>query len=157
MSFTSEVLDAAYSSFYDNRPVFQATQTIAQTFATGAVSQMMYQYTTIDTYTGFNANTDAYTVQVAGYHKVYTAAHWVANATGARQIQVQINGVVCTELLSNRAPASGVITSSYVDNVVFLNVGDILTVWVDQTSGGNLATQATGGWTSVWTVEWLRD
>lgn len=100
----------------------------------------------LDPYSGFNAAGNKWTAPVAGWYELSGAAHFAANATGARACAFYVNGTSVTPTGSERwsAAAGTGFTSATAYAMVFLNVGDVVTMWCYQNSGGALALTVTG-------------
>lgn len=77
------------------------------------------------------------TVKVAGLYLVVGEVGWALNATGRRDLWVYkgSSGVA----ISRVTPMSGIVTYQTVVALVPLAIRDTLSLWVRQTSGGNLA------------------
>ena len=90
--------------------------------------------------TGLSFSTSAptvLTVRVAGLYLVVGEVLWASNATGRRDLWVYrgSTGVAIDRI----TPMSGIETYQTVVALVPLAIRDTLSLWVRQTSGGNLA------------------
>lgn len=85
------------------------------------------------------SNTERITAQTAGRFLFIATVRWAADATGERQLQLQVNGI--TALPGLRLTANTVAnaaTALTVAAMVTLTVGDFVTCQARQTSGSNI-------------------
>lgn len=87
---------------------------------------------------GISHSNDGYTINVAGWYRIEFDYASNGNGTGIRYAQIRIDGSIERTVVG--APGSDVTSSSAVSVVVErpLQVGDIVSFWARQTSGGGL-------------------
>lgn len=97
-----------------------------------------YDVVDADTHGAFNSTTGIYTVPVSGLYQVSGSVGFALNATGARGVLVQKNGV--DNLVGTLTPGNSVISSGLpFSGIIPCVAGDTLKVRAFQSSGGNLA------------------
>jgi D-serine deaminase-like pyridoxal phosphate-dependent protein len=87
-------------------------------------------------------NNSRITIRTAGTYEVGGAVRFSANATGARQVAVRLNGT--TFLVKNQqSPLASSATDCATPVIPYVfSVGDYIELVATQSSGGNLATVA---------------
>lgn len=155
-SFLNSVRDAL--KFVLNAPLATLYQGAAQSIPGNAFTAITFDSTTLDSYGGHSnvTNNSRYTAQVAGWYSVSGAAGWVNNTTGARGLEVMVNGASINGGSAIAAPSPGLsVTVTAVGAVeVFLAAGSYVELWAYQNSGGALNTNGGGAFCSYMTVEW---
>lgn len=142
-------------TFLLNPPMFQADQTSGQSVANNTPSVIQLNNLLLDSYGGWNASTWTYTIPVAGWWKADMALQWAGNATGVRYCQLTQNGTASTIAIA-QIPASGTgVLTCDISIPVQAAAGDTITMRGNQTSGGSLATQASGGFNSSFALRWI--
>jgi hypothetical protein len=103
----------------------------------------------------FDSATDSLTVTDTGVYSVFAELGWAANATGRRSVRIVVDGV--TESAETVQAVDSVTAGSRlsVATVLRLNAGDVLTMTAQQTSGGDLFTNAGLGDFAVLSVAWV--
>lgn len=141
MASTFEALLLAQVNLALNPPILEAHQATAQTLTTGTNTKITLDTVDSDSYSGWSAANNQYATQVPGTYEILGGIGFGANATGQRQVWVEVNSVLVTQsLVSQNATSSGSwngATRSYQQQ---LNVGDTVQLWSQQSSGGGLAT-----------------
>ena len=154
MTFTGDVLNAAWATFYLNHPIFQVTQNVAQTYTTGSTTVVNWTNLQVDNFTGGSLINNNYTVQVPGWYRCSVLYPFVGNATGVRYVNATKNGTAQI-FFANRSGMTGV-SSTGMDGLIQCAVGDVIQIEAQQNSGGNLNSQISGSYVPVWTMEWIR-
>jgi hypothetical protein len=89
------------------------------------------------------AGTITGTADTAGWWEVAAEAHWVANATGYRKLRILVGGVEVGLGTQNAVTVGGVETQQQVCACVNVVASAVMTVRVEQNSGGNLDVDVT--------------
>lgn len=139
--------------FLLNPPLLQVSQSSAQSIANVTPTVLQLQNLIADTYGGWNASTWTYTIPIAGWYDLDMVAHFAANATGVRYVQLTQNGTASTIAIS-QVPGNAAATSADVSIPIQFAAGDTVQMRVNQTSGGALSTQASGGFNSSLSMRW---
>lgn len=148
--YGSDVTDAV--NFLANPPLAILTVTTPQAApaSSGAVNvALQFDTHVTDLYAGHSdvTNNSRWTAPtgVAGWYWIRGAVTWTPNATGARVMELFVNGagVPYAQLQAPASPATN-FTITEVNSHVFLNAGDYVETWVGQNSGGALAIVAGG-------------
>lgn len=146
------------------RPLALLFQTVSQSIASGATGAAI----TFDSETG-GADYDnghqvtstpsppgntRYTANTAGWYNVAAKGNIASAASGQASLWLAVNG---TELNGSRVRQLLNTTTNFAactSRLVYLNVGDYLEVWVNQTSGGALSTNVGSGDQCCVSIEW---
>jgi hypothetical protein len=120
---------------------------VAVTISTSTQTEYAFDSELYDTdgYHSTSTNTARITVPAgkAGYYLVHAAVEWAANSSGVREIYIRKNGGLTD---GNNDYLSVVPTGVFemmVTNLIYLGVGDYVSLYVYQTSGGNLLADVT--------------
>lgn len=81
------------------------------------------------------------TADTAGWWEVCAEAHWVSNATGYRKVRILIDDVEVA--IATQNAVTGAETQQQVNACVNVGTNAVMTVRVEQTSGGNLNVDVT--------------
>jgi hypothetical protein len=140
-------------AFFMAPPSCQVWGNTAQSFTTAVAAAVLWDQETIDT-AGMHStvtNTSQITAVYPGKYLITAQATFVANATGVRQGQLNLNGVLINgSTVDEPGSAAGGTTVTCVFEVA-LAVGDFVEYVVQQTSGGALALVAgRSAMTAVW-------
>jgi len=149
-------------NFLKTPPIFEANQTVAQSFATGSAPTTGLTFTTevVDSANGHSTstNTSRYTAVYPGWYEAGGGVAFAANTTGSRGCDFAVNG---TALNGTHAwvPANG---SGYTAvparlKKFFLAVTDFAENWASQTSGGSLSTSVTSIEQPSFSLKWISD
>jgi hypothetical protein len=84
------------------------------------------------------AGTITGTADTAGWWEVTAEAHWANDATGYRKLRILIGGVEVALATQNAVSVAGVETQQQVSACVNVAASAVMTVRVEQNSGGNL-------------------
>lgn len=138
---------AAGSSFIGVSLVKSAAQTISN--ATGTNLTWDTEDYDTNSFHSTSSNTDRITIPTGktGYYHFTGRISMVANATGLRSGGVVKNGttyVIGCDINNQGSSATAVLV---FDRVLYATAGDYFTMTIYQTSGGNLNTDNTGGYT----------
>jgi hypothetical protein len=109
----------------------------AQVVATGVAVQVALDSETYDTENHFASN--AYTAEVPGYYNVKASVSWNCTANGRYQAWLYKNAaaiLVTTQRIAN-ADGGGYLISLQLNDVVWLDVGDTIKLYAQQSSGVN--------------------
>lgn len=145
--------------FLLNLPIAELTATAAQLHnSTGNFLDVNWGAETVDSANGHDNSTanSRYTAVYAGWYLCSASVQFAANSTGRRGVRYAVNGtaVNSTSTLLAATSANSVIVSARA-KLIYLNVGDYVTVQAFQDSGGNLNINTTadpqnGGFTIKW-------
>jgi len=146
---TSTLLNeiTTYAQYMSSPPSFRAEQHTTQSITTGGTGQQITCDTVIhDSDSGLSAVSPyPYVVPVAGIWDLSGGVGLAANATGARLPFLTQNGTT----INGAGPLAITSANTALWNVsasgVPLNVGDIIGLWIIQTSGSTLSTAPVGG------------
>lgn len=108
-----------------------------QSVATATDTDMDFASSSFDTHGAGSTGSDNYTLPASGKYLVKAQISWSANATGTREIKIVQDGTD-RYIFNEDARASGehdMIISGLIDG----NKGDVITIELRQTSGGNLS------------------
>jgi hypothetical protein len=105
------------------------------------------------------SNTSRFTCVTAGWYEVSGQVPYTGNATGVRDIRLQLNGstLVPGGRLTQPAGAAVSFSIGLPSVMVELDVGDYLELQAFQTSGGALALLATNGLFAVMRARWVSE
>lgn len=149
-------------NFMLGKPIFQATQTVAQSIPNAFWQGITFTTETIDRDNGHNTstNTDRYVVQTAGWYYISGMVTFTGNATGIRGCSVWNNGsqILASVFFTSSTLLAGVANPVMMCPVlVYCNVGDYLQLAGYQNSGGALNTIVGSGavGVSTMTVIWV--
>lgn len=142
-------------NFYDNRPILQVEQTVAQSIPNTTTTNVTLTTVIVDNYAGYATGTSLYTVKVAGWYRVAGCTQYVSNATGSRYSRAIINSISSPFVICNTDPPTGV-CSCPMGGILLLQVGDVINMATQQISGAALSTQVGSGFNSFFALEWLR-
>ena len=137
------------------------TKSAAQTFTTGAIAPSVWQTEAYDIGDWFASSGDEFFTVPVGVNRVRVAtqAEWALNATGRRDVSIQIDigsGFVDFDgsVDDTRNAVSSVTTQhGAVTAVVDVNAGDKFRTRGRQSSGGNLDMGPDGTWFSIEAVQ----
>lgn len=143
-------------NFLENPPIFRGYQGTAQSVPNATFTDITFDSETVDSYGGHSTTTNnqRYTAQVAGWYLVTGAIEWAGNGTGRRLTTVAVNGSEVEEI-EVATTATPVHLAVLVSDLVFLNVGDYVTLRGYQSSGAALSTFSSGSSTSYMDVLWV--
>jgi hypothetical protein len=145
----SNVRDAV--NFLANPPVFIGYQATAQSIANGTSTVITLDTVQRDTYSGWNASTNTYTIPVSGVWVFTGQVGWAANASGLRL--AQLNGAsyqVESRIAANAVAGWG--TTAGFSGACYLTSGAALSLIGYQGSGGALQT---AGVVSALSLRWV--
>lgn len=95
------------------------------------------------------------TAPVAGVYTIGACVQFAANATGKRQLELQLNGSTLIEIDGRAAIGGGEPTICHVGTDYQLAAGDYVEVTVVQTSGGALNIEAATAYSPEFWMTWL--
>lgn len=127
------------------QPKCKVYNSAAQTIATATVTAITWNSESWDTgdMHSTSTNTDRITAAVAGYYHVTAQATLSANASGIRRIYLYVDGAeVQRKTYDNMGAAYATFMDISAD--LYLAASSYVDVRVDQDSGGNLTTSASG-------------
>ena len=142
---TSTLLNqiTAYAQFWANPPEFKMHQGVAQTLTTSTTATLTLDTSDWDSDSGRSGTTPfGYIVPFAGRWHFTWGCAFTGNGTGVRVAYLQQNGSTVPSGGSGgfiQTSVAGTCIAQGSTRVV-CNVGDVITVAAQQTSGGNLAT-----------------
>lgn len=143
-----------------NPPIAKMRNSTTQSFTTATATAMTWDTEDFDTAGGHSitTNTSRYTCQTgyAGRYRVNAVTEWAINATGIRETWFRVNGANIAGSSDRKSATADSITTN-ASTIVTLVAGDYVEVFVQQTSGGALAT-IIGGSTyqqSYFEVQWI--
>jgi hypothetical protein len=142
-------------TFLLNRPIARLRATSTQSIADSTPTAITFDAEDVDTYGGHSTsvNPSRYTGQVAGWYWAAAKAFFGANSTGIRRISLYVNGAEYSQV-DVPPPSSGAATMSIIE-LVYLNVGDYVEAWVEQTTGSALLlSPGSGALGSTLNVTW---
>lgn len=123
---------------------FKAYSSTTQSITSGAANGVVLTLDTeiVDSDGGHSTvtNTSRYTAQTAGLYWVCGTVCFSTSATGARALQILVNGTGTAGNLIQSAATSTNGGSVLTSSLVQLAVGDYVELFAWQTSGGNLTT-----------------
>ncbi len=145
---TSTLLNqiTTYAQYMASPPCFRAEQHTTQTLTTATNTQITCETVIHDSDSGLAASSPySYIVPVAGVWDFDGGVGMASNATGLRAPQIWQNGA--------QVNGAGPIYPEVANSSLFLvaahgiicNVGDVIALYMQQQSGGNLATSNIGG------------
>lgn len=144
-----------------NPPLAKMRNSAGQSVANSTPTALTWDTEDFDTAGGHStsSNTSRYTCQTgtAGKYRVHGVAYWTGNATGVRETWLRVNGVDVPGSMARMPSATTGAMTAEQETIVQLAVGDYVEVFVQQTSGGALATTV-GGVTyaqSFFEVQWI--
>ena len=158
--WNSNVRDAV--NFLITPPLFIGYQTVTQSIANAAFVPVLFDTEIIDSDGGHSTatNTSRYTAQTPGYYQPGGGPSLVANSTGVRWTRWAVNG---TPVIGSQFSATAVQGQPHELPMrsfpIYLNVGDYLEMFVQQTSGAALGTDTTPGTPNVYSLFsclWIR-
>lgn len=138
------------------KPLARLRATAVQSIPNNAFTSVTFDTETFD-YDNSHTTTSRYTAGTAGVYLVSGQCGFVGNATGARDIQLAVNGTAYSDSENGFAtvPNAGNIGLVIATDLVQLNVGDYLELQVFQSSGGALNTLIGGAANPRMTVMWV--
>jgi hypothetical protein len=138
--------------------ICQARQAVIQSIPNGTSTDVTFDSEDVDS-TGMHStssNTGRITAVYPGWYQISGGTSWAANATGLRATNYAVNAVVVsgsgTMLTATTAGATTRVVTRTM--LVFLNVGDFITLQSFQTSGGGLNTAVTAAEQATFTAIW---
>jgi hypothetical protein len=123
-------------------PMAKLIHTVSQTLTTGVTAQMNLGSIVIDT-DNMTLTANAITIKTAGRYLLLGKIYYNGVASGVRDASIVINGVGPDTFQEGFARDTGTVGNGSVPGawrVAFLNVGDVITLWGAQNSGGNVTT-----------------
>lgn len=157
MPDTLTLLNTLDIQFNQAKPLFQVKQANSQSIGNSSVTTLSYDTLIFDSHSGWNSGTHVYTVQVAGWYWASILVNWQTNTSGIRTCRLNRNGTGSSVVIGTCTPGTGTSAiGTYITGPVQCSIGDTLKVEVVQTSGGSLSTQVTAGYTSVFTLDWMK-
>lgn len=104
-----------------------------------------------------SSNTSRITIPTGwgGIYQIGASVAFTANATGYRQISIKVNG--STDIVFQNAPTTGSAINHRLSaqTIYYLNAGDYIEVYANQTSGGALNILAQGNHTPEFYAQWI--
>jgi len=141
-------------TFLLNPPMWEVWQSVGQgNVATSTAVQITFTSVTTDSYSAYSTATSTYTVPLAGWYWINSSVHWASNTAGIRYTRIYQNGIG-TSTMASTSGGSGVVSAS-IGGPVLCAAGDTLQIWGYQSSGGALAPQSGGGFTSWFAGYWM--
>lgn len=122
-------------------PGFEVWLDATQDLTDGSTTTILFDTEIIDTASGYDLTTGIYTVQAthAGWWSFTAGLEWPADADGARQLLMTLNGTA-TQIASTRKMAvSAVALADNIGRIIRLAVGDTVRVRGLHSAGGTLA------------------
>jgi hypothetical protein len=99
---------------------------------------------------------NALTIGRSGLYLVNAYIEWsYVSGTGGRILQVRVNGTVSSGLLDQQNAFTGGDTINHAAGIVRLAIGNTLTLYAGQSSGGDLSTRMVGEPAASLQVAWL--
>jgi hypothetical protein len=140
------------------RPDAMLRQTVAQSLPHATWTDIAWDVEDLDSDSGHSttSNTSRYTAVTAGWYLVGGVVNISNSSTGVRATRLAVNGnpvlgsqvMVPPTVLNTAVPV--------VSRLVFLNVGDFITVEAFQSSGSAVSTTITAEAQSCFTAHWVR-
>lgn len=103
---------------------------------------------------GVTLGNDGFTTVVPGLYQVEAAIDFVSNATGQRHCAIYVNGAAAWQGVGGDAAAGGDVTRLAASAILELTVGDLVNVYLYQSSGANLNTSAASSY-NLMRMAWL--
>lgn len=107
--------------------------------STGSYQTITWDVELFDNDDIFAASSTNFTIQTAGIYLVTGVCDFAASATGARYIQIQVNGTAVKTVQTESTASGSLHAGRQVTSLESLAVGDVVTLAAFQNSGGNLA------------------
>jgi hypothetical protein len=129
-------------TFLAQTPICVLRSSTVQNLTTGVFTDLTFDIEEVDTDGGHSTvtNPNRYTAQTAGWYDVRGSVLWGANATGLRLLRFVVNNTTPYRVADAPAAASGSASTGGA-SLIFLNVGDYVTMQGRQDSTVTLATQ----------------
>jgi hypothetical protein len=149
-------------NFLKTPPIFEANQTVAQSFSSASTPTTGLTVTTevVDSANGHSTstNTSRYVAVYPGWYEAGGGIAFAANATGSRGCDWAVNGAA---LNGTHAwlPANGSGYTAVPARVkkLFLNATDYVEEWGSQTSGAGLNTSVASVEQPSFSLKWISD
>lgn len=155
--FTGPVTQAPspYPPSSGNPPMARMRQTAIQSIPTASSTAIAFNTANVDTMGGWNGS-HAYEAKVAGHYLCSGGVSFAANATGVRTVQWAIGGVDQPGT-GVSAPANAATSQRLCarTELLYLNVGDLLSLTAFQNSGAGLNTAVTNVEQASMNVLWV--
>lgn len=146
-------------NFMLGKPIAQMRQTVAQTFTNSTAAAVTFTTEDVDRDNGHSnsVNTSRYTAQTAGWYRISGATSFASNTTGVRAAYWYLNGsqLSLTQAVTRSTLIAGIMSLIMPTILQYLNVGDYMELWAFQSSGGNLASDASSGYQPYFMLEWI--
>lgn len=139
------------------RPLFTATQTVAQSVAEGTWTPVTFTSETIDRDNGHSTsvNTSRYTAQTPGYYRVSGTASLIMSS-GRLHVTIAKNGTRIPSGVGTDATQSLAVAGFLVEQIVFLNGStDYVELQCAQSSGAAKDTAVLSDFACRLSCEWV--
>lgn len=134
----------AYQAFWANPPSFRIEQHLAQNIPTATATQVTCETLIHDSDSGVAVGTPfSFTVPFSGIWDFDGAASVAVNATGWRAPAIYINGAPFNGAQPVYAPPTATFQGLAAAKGVACSVGDVIALYMQQSSGSTLATSTT--------------
>jgi len=135
-------------------PSIRVLQTSAQTFPNNVFPKVNLDTVSFASDITFSNPNDEVTIHTSGVYMITAEIIWTQNGTGSRALSIVAGGV---EVAFDARRAVPELTSiSTATMIVRLNAGDTVSLTASQSSGGNLATDASfGGRSAALSLAWM--
>lgn len=100
-----------------------------------------------------STNNERLTCKTAGRYRITAHAAWAANATGARQIFIRLNGTTLIAGQSGASTGGSIGTETSISTTYDLALNDYVEVRVYQDSGGSLNVTSSGNYSPEFMME----
>jgi hypothetical protein len=148
---TLDVVVDSLNTFPHGRMTAGAPQSVAD----GIVTQIAFDNANPLGQMTFDAATDSLTITEAGVYSVFAELGWAANATGRRSVRIVVDGTSEAADTVQAVDSATAGTRLSVATVLRLDAGDVLTMEAQQTSGGDLFTNAATGDFAALSAAWV--
>jgi hypothetical protein len=134
------------------KPSLRVQLSVVQSVPNATTTTLLWNTVSEDTDSGYNSGTGLYTVVTPGLWLFSARANWASNATGVRDIQMQLNNGIIAESSGPSNGDPGGQGRNSISWVGRLNANDVLQVTVFQTSGGalNFVSGGSTGFSAAW-------
>ena len=135
----------AYNNVVVNGPCAYASFTCSSVAVNSGSDTLVTPLVDVDSHIFIvSGSTVTGTVHTSGWWEVSVQADWVANATGYRRVRIEIDGTEVGAATQNAVSVGGVNTQQQVTACVNVAASAVLSVYVEQTSGGILNVDVVG-------------